>query len=146
MLKRIRLFSVAVADLEAATKQYQQLFGLEVVSPARETQFGFKAVSLGSDGEPLVELIQPVDPNSPLARFMKERAYPSNPKGEGVYMINIAVDDVKQAAQRVADHGGRLTRQGNMSNAVWVHPTSAHFAFIELLQAEQRPSGASRPS
>ena len=136
MLQHIRLFSVAVADLEAATKQYQQLFGLEVVSPARDTQFGFKAVSLGAGGETLLELISPVTPDSPLARFMKERSYPSNPKGEGVYMINIAVDNVEQAAKRVAEHGGRVTRQRGMTNAVWVHPTSANFAFIELLQAQ----------
>ena len=136
-MQRIRLFSVAVADLDKAIEQYQKLFGLQVMSPTNETQFGFKAAILGNGERPFVELITPFDPDSPLARFMRERAYPSNPHGEGVYVLNIEVDDVAKAAQQVKDEGGRVTQIGERSNAVWVHPTSTHFAFIELTQAQE---------
>ncbi|MSQ40593.1 MAG: hypothetical protein EXR55_02810 [Dehalococcoidia bacterium] len=74
MLQSIRLFSVAVADLEAATQHYQQLFGLQVMAAPRDTRFGFKSVTLGNSTEGFIELIQPVDAKRPLARFMRERA------------------------------------------------------------------------
>ena len=136
MLNNIRLFSVAVADLDQAVERYQNLFGLEVMSPVHETQFGFKAAILGNGERSFVELISPVDPESPLSRFMRERSYASNPNGEGVYVLNIEVDNLEEAVQRVKDQGGRVTQVGDRSNAAWVHPTSTNFAFIELVQAQ----------
>ena len=38
---------------------------------------------IGNGGDRMVEVIQPTDPDSALSRFMKERAIPSNPSGEG---------------------------------------------------------------
>ncbi|MSQ40594.1 MAG: hypothetical protein EXR55_02815 [Dehalococcoidia bacterium] len=61
-------------------------------------------------------------------------------------MLNIEVDDVGEASRRVAQHGGRVIRQEGMSNAVWVHPTSAHFAFIELNQPQREPSSTRESS
>lgn len=135
MWKRVRYFSVAVTDLDSAIRRYQDLFGLQVMRPAHQTRWGFRAVLLGNGQDFQVELIQPTDPSSALARFMRERAYPTNPHGEGVYMLGVEVDDLEGAVRRVEQAGGRVSRDPASPHQAWVHPTSAHFAFIELSQA-----------
>ena len=134
MFQRIRYFSVAVTNLEEAIQRYVKLFGLQVITSPYENEFGFRAAILGNGNEAMIELIQPSDPDGALARFMKERAIPSNPNGEGIYLVGIAVDDINKAIQNIEEQGGRITQNEMSPNMAWVHPTSSNFAFMELAQ------------
>ena len=134
MFQHIRYFSVAVSNLEEAIQRYETLFGLQVMTPIQERRQGFKSATLGNGSERLIELIQPSAPDSSLGRFMKERAIPSNPNGEGVYMISIAVDDIEKSVQLIKDQGGRVTQDEQAPNEAWVHPTTSNFAFMALVQ------------
>ena len=134
MFQRLRYFSVAVTSLEEAIQNWVKLFGLQVMTPPYENEFGFRAAILGNGNEALIELIQPSDPDGALARFMKERAIPSNPNGEGIYLVGIAVDDINKAIQQIQEQGGRITQNELSPNMAWVHPTTSNFAFMELAQ------------
>lgn len=132
MFKGIRYFSVAVTDLEKAIKTYTEVLGLEQMTPVRETRWGFRNTMMGYGGQSFIELISPSDPSSALARFMKERAIPSNPNGEGIYLVGVEVEDLPKALEKAKAAGGRITQEADSPNAAWVHPTSTHFAFMEL--------------
>ena len=100
MFKRIRYFSIAVTDLDEAVAKYEKLFGLKLMSEPNVQRWGFKGVMIGNGEDRMVEVIQPTDPDSALSRFMKERAIPSNPNGEGIYLVSIEVDDIKETVNR----------------------------------------------
>lgn len=136
MFKRIRYFSIAVTDLDEGMKRFESLFGLKAMTEPFEQRWGFKGVMLGNGEDRLVEMIQPSDPNSALARFMKERAIPSNPNGEGMYLVSVEVDDIEATVKQIQDAGGRVTRDENSPRTAWVHPTTSNFAFLELMQPE----------
>ncbi len=134
MFKGIRYFSVAVTNLDEAIERYQKLFGLEVVVPVTERPYGFRSATLGHGEQRMIELIQPSGDDSNLGRFMKERAIPSNPNGEGLYMVSIEVDDIGKTVEQIKEGGGRITQNERTPNEAWVHPTSANFTFLGLVQ------------
>ena len=134
MFKRIRYFSIAVTDLDEAVAKYEKLFGLKLMTEPNVQRWGFKGVMIGNGEDRMVEVIQPTDPDSALSRFMKERAIPSNPNGEGIYLVSIEVDDIKETVKQIQEQGGRVTMDEQSSNTAWVHPTSSNFAFMEITQ------------
>ena len=138
MLKQISFVSVVVADLEAAIKTYQNLFNLEVMVSTRISRVGnYRFAVLGSNGQPLFEIMEPTDPQGAVARLMQERANSQNPRGEGLYMVGVQVDDLGQTVKQIEAAGGRVNTDEAMPNVAWVHPLSTHYAFIELVQQRQ---------
>ena len=137
MFKRIRYFSIAVTDLDEGMKKFENLFGLKAMTEPFEQRWGFKGVMLGNGEDRLIEMIQPSAPDSALARFMKERAIPSNPNGEGIYLVSVEVDDINETVKQIREAGGRVTQDENSPNTAWVHPTTSNFAFMELTQPSE---------
>ncbi len=132
MWQEIKYFSVAVTDLEAGIKVYEDMFGLKPMTEITETRWGFRAVMLGNDDRMQVEIVQPSNPESPLARFMKERSRPQNQHGEGVYIIGVAVDNLAESVARVRQHGGKVAQDPELPNLAWVHPLASKYVLIEL--------------
>ena len=137
MWKRLRYFSVAVTNIDEGIKLYQDMFGLKQMTPIRDTRWGFRASYLGDGKTSFIEIVQPIDPNSALARHMKERSRPQNPSGEGVYVIGVEVDDLKATIKQIREHGGKVTEQPESPNSAWVHPLSTKYALIELVQPRE---------
>ena len=134
MINKLSFVCIAVNNLQEATGRYIDLFGLKVMQPPNDsTRFGFRNTFLGNGKGPVVELLEPIDPDSAVAKFLKSR-------GEGVYLITFEVDDLREAVREVRAKGGRITgidedeEPGPTIDAVWVHPKSTHGVFIELLQ------------
>ena len=137
MWKNIEYFSVAVNNLEEGMKLYQSLFDLKPAGPVKDDKrMGFRSVVLGNGERPFVEIIEPADPGSALARYMKGRARPDNPHGEGLYLVGVEVDDLDKTVRRIRRQGGKVTQQGDIPGIAWVHPLSARHAFIELRQSK----------
>ena len=70
--KKINHIAIAVSNIEEAAKFYQRVLGVtfsgsEIV-PAQKSKVGFLKC-----GETNLELIQPTEPNSPLAKFLEAR-------------------------------------------------------------------------
>lgn len=134
MWKGIRYFSVAVNNIDEGIKLYEDMFGLKQMTPIRETHWGFRNVMMGDGQKSFIEIIEPVHPNSALARFMKERSCPQNPHGEGVYVIGVEVDDLEATIKDIRDHGGKVTQEPESPDTAWVHPLTMRNTFIELLR------------
>ena len=132
MWKNISYFSVAVTNLDEGIKLYEDMFGLKQMTSIRETRWGFRNAIMGDGEKRFIEIIEPTNPNSPIARFMKERSRPQNPHGEGVYIIGVEVDDLEATIKRIRDRGGKVTQEPESPDVAWVHPLTMRYTFIEL--------------
>ena len=132
-------FSIAVKDIIQATDLYKNMLGLEVIDPPEEShEFGFVASRLGTNGTAFLELLEPTNERSAVSRFIETR-------GEGVYMISLEVENLKETIKRVRLSGGRITGLNENEEpsedtiSVWIHPLSSKGVFIELRQSSKPP-------
>ncbi len=131
MIVRIDHIGIAVQNVGEALAFFQDALGMNLDHLAAEeggrTQVAFLPV-----GGAEVELVEPKDTASGLARFLAKR-------GEGIHHICFEVDDLDAALARLKDKGVQLideTPRVNVSGTryAFVHPKSAHGVLIELYQ------------
>lgn len=135
MITNIRYAGVMVDDLDEGLQIWRDLFDLEPVNEITTNQYGVRAQMLGVGGRPFVEVMTPADPETPIGRQMEERKNAKNPKGEGVYLIAIEVDDLEATLKHIESKGGTVIRSDGTASIAWVHPLSTKMVFIELSQA-----------
>lgn len=131
MIKRIDHIGIAVQNLEDALKFFENALGMSLDHVATEeggkTQVAFLPLA-GSE----VEIVEPRDTDSGLAKFLAKR-------GEGIHHICFEVDDIEAALARLRDNGAQLIDETPRVNAsgmryAFIHPKSAHGVLIELYQ------------
>jgi methylmalonyl-CoA/ethylmalonyl-CoA epimerase len=126
---RIAHIGVAVPDLTQALAFYREVLGLEPLPP--ESSDGATIVSLPF-GDATVELLEPQDPDGPVARFLAKR-------GAGIHHICYRVADLDQALERCRRAGYRLVDQAPRQGAggrriAFVHPRSTAGILLELTE------------
>jgi methylmalonyl-CoA epimerase len=124
---RIAHVGIAVADLESALAFYHDVLGLEPHQP--ETVDGATIVAL-SFGDAEVELLAPVEANSPISRFLARR-------GPGIHHICYRVPDLDAALEACRKAGYRLVdevpRKGAAGRRIaFVHPKATAGILLEL--------------
>jgi methylmalonyl-CoA/ethylmalonyl-CoA epimerase len=128
--------AVVVRDLDAALGFYRGALGmeLEVVLPIESdgVRIAFLPV-----GESKVELVEPTDPTTGVARFLESR-------GEGVHHVCFEVDDLAAELERLAREGVELIdqapRKGAEGPVAFVHPRAGHGVLVELIEAPGGPA------
>ena len=119
--------AVAVASIEEARALFELVTG-EVCSPVESIDSqGVKVAFVGS-----VELLEPTDPQSTVARFLERR-------GPGLHHVAFRVPDLEAALSELAAQGIRLIdevpRIGARGHRVaFLHPSSTQGILIELVQ------------
>jgi methylmalonyl-CoA epimerase len=131
-LDRIHHVAYAVDDLDAAIPVYTERYGMSVEVRERLDDQGVEAVSLGA-GSSHVELIQPVDPDSGVARFLERR-------GPGLHHVAFEVSDLPAALAELRGGGAELIDQeprrglgGHM--IAFIHPRASGGVLTELVQS-----------
>jgi methylmalonyl-CoA/ethylmalonyl-CoA epimerase len=130
---RIHHVAYVVADLDAAIPHFVERYGMAVEVREVMSEQGVEAVALGV-GPGQVELIQPLDGESPIARFLASR-------GEGFHHVAYEVDDLDAALAELRAAGEELIdqapRRGLGDHMIaFVHPRSGMGALTELVQRE----------
>ncbi len=130
---RIHHVAYVVADLDTAIPHFVERYGMAVEVREVMAEQGVEAVALGI-GPGQVELIQPLDTQSPIARFLASR-------GEGFHHVAYEVDDLdaalaelRAAGEELIDQAPRRGLGGHM--IAFVHPRSGMGALTELVQRE----------
>ena|SRR5919205_2204660 len=129
----IHHLGVAVEDLEEALSTYERLFGAELEHRATVPDQGVEAAAvLVGDGR--VELLEPLEPDTPVGRFLTKR-------GPGMHHVAFAVEDVEAAVTRLAEAGAEMIderpRPGLFGLQVaFVHPDSVHGVLAEVVSGE----------
>lgn len=127
---RIAHIGMAVESLDASLAFYQDVLGL-TPRHGPEQRDGATIVALPF-GDSEVELLEPADPDGPIARFLARR-------GPGIHHVCYRVDDLDAALARCRSAGYRLvddiprTGFGNRRIA-FIHPKSTTGILIELTE------------
>jgi len=131
MINKIDHIAIVVKNLEEALRLYDNLFS---VKPSRIETLpyqGVKAALLPIGESCEIELLEPIDPQSGVAKFLENR-------GEGIHHICLEVEDVDRELAGLADKGVKLIdKQGRMGLAGkvgFLHPKSTKGVLIELAQ------------
>ena len=132
MLDRISHVGLAVKDLEAAIQFYERVFGLRVAHRWIAQADRMEAALLKS-GDMEIELMQPLEDDSPVGRFIARR-------GEGIHHVAYRVDDVAGALRQVRDAGVETIDQeprvggGGRTRVGFLHPRATFGVLTELEQ------------
>jgi methylmalonyl-CoA epimerase len=131
MIKKIDHIAIAVRNLDEALKLYDTLFGARPSKIEIIPQQGVKAALLPMGQGSEIELLEPIDPQSGVAKFIESR-------GEGIHHICLEVDDVDRELGTLANKGVQLIdkqgRPGLAGKVGFLHPKSAQGVLIELAQ------------
>jgi len=125
---------VVVANIPEALERWHALLGAPH-GPAEEVPANGVRVAFLSAGETHVELVEPLGPDSAVAKFLANR-------GGGIHHLAFAVPDVDAALADVARRGGRLLdtkgRPGARGRRVgFCHPSAFGGVLVEFVE-EQR--------
>ena len=126
---RVAHIGIAVASLAEALPFYRDVLGLTPGNP--QTADGARIVSLRF-GDVDVELLEPVDPASPVAKFLARR-------GPGIHHICYRVPDLDLALARCRAAGYRLVDETPRPGAggrriAFLHPKATHGILLELTE------------
>ena len=136
---RIHHVAVIVASIEAALPLYRDMLGLPLETimdiPGDRVRIAFLGV-----GESKVELVQPTDDTTGVARFLAS-------KGEGFHHVCFEVDNLAQELTRLGIDGVELIdsapRRGAEGPVAFLHPRSCHGVLVELIEAPGGPAWTS---
>ncbi|MBX6333183.1 MAG: methylmalonyl-CoA epimerase [Gemmatimonadaceae bacterium] len=126
---RIAHVGIAVRALDEMRSFYRDVLGMPEV-PLDDAD-GARIAGLAA-GESLVELLEPEQPESPIARFIEKR-------GPGIHHICFAVDDLDAALARCRDAGLRLIDETPRIGAegkriAFLHPSATGGVLVELTE------------
>ena len=129
---RIAHVGIAVSDLEAAAAFYRDVLGLAPHAP--EIADGATILSFPF-GDAEVELLAPLTPDSPIAKFLAKR-------GPGIHHICYRVADLDAALEACRAAGYRLVDEVPRSGAAgrriaFVHPRATGGILLELTEITQ---------
>jgi methylmalonyl-CoA epimerase len=80
--------AIAVKNMEEAEKLYEKALGLKITHREVVEEQGVKATMLEpEEGGTAIELLEPLNENSPISKFLEKR-------GEGIHHICFYVDDI----------------------------------------------------
>lgn len=126
---RINHIAIVVPDLDAAQAFWVEALGLPLERVASVPQEGVKVAFLPA-GQGEIELLQPTDPESGVARYLEKR-------GPGIHHLCLEVDDLEATLARLKEAGVELITEQPRRNAegrayAFVHPRSTGGVLVEL--------------
>jgi methylmalonyl-CoA/ethylmalonyl-CoA epimerase len=130
MIQKIDHLGIAVKNLDEAIAYYEKSLGLkcehreEVVSQKVRTAFF-------SVGEVHIELLEPTDPESPIAKFLEK-----NPNG-GIHHVAFGTDNIEGQLKQAAASGCKLIHEKPFEGAgnklvAFLHPKSTFGVLTEF--------------
>lgn len=134
MIKKVHHVAVVVRNLDEALKLYDDLFGAKPSKIETVPEQGVKAALLPMKEGGEIELLEPIDPQGGVAKFLET-------KGEGIHHMCLEVDDINQALSTLSDRGCQLidktSRTGLAGEIGFLHPKSTKGVLIELAQTDE---------
>jgi methylmalonyl-CoA epimerase len=135
MPKRIDHIAIIVRNIEQALLFYRDTLGItpsEVKEvPTEQVRIAF--LPMGGPGGSEIELIEPTNADSSLAKFLEKR-------GEGLHHICLEVENIDTALAEMQAQGApvldkqpRIAAEGR---AIFLHPKGTNGVLLELLQKD----------
>ena len=137
---RVHHVGVVVRSMDEGYAFFRDQLGLPFVREAFIEDQGVKAALLDL-GTSLLELLEPVEPDTGIARFLEKR-------GEGLHHICLEVDDLRasladlkaKGIQLIDDEPQEAIRHGLVGTVAFLHPSSLHGVLVELVEKGSGPA------
>ncbi|MCB2202469.1 methylmalonyl-CoA epimerase [bacterium] len=129
-IKKINHVAIIVEDIDSAMGFWGEALGL-TLDHVEEVPSQASKVAFIPVGDSEVELVQPTDPESGLAKYLEKR-------GEGMHHLCIEVEDIEGMLSVLKEKGVRLINEEPIAlpgrRMAFVHPKSANGVLIELYE------------
>ncbi len=131
MIKGLNHVAIAVKNLDEALEVFERQLGLKLEKTRVVEQQKIKAALLRI-GETKIELLEPTDTESTVAKFLVKR-------GEGIHHIALTVSDIEGHLEELKEKGIALIddkpRVGMEGGKIaFIHPKSTRNVLIELVE------------
>ena len=138
MLEKIYHLGYAVENIQAATRFYEEHFGVRVAEPEEVEEQGIVA-TMFEVGESMIELVQPTRPDSPVGKFLEKR-------GEGFHHVAFQVANLEATLSELKENGVELIDEEPRIGAggtrmAFLHPRGAHGVLTELVEVPEKNQG-----
>lgn len=133
---KVHHVALIVRSIDEASRLWRDLLGLELETvmdiPQDRVRIAFLTV-----GESKVELVEPTDETTGVARFLAA-------KGEGFHHVCFEVVNLAETLLRLEIDGLELIdsapRRGAEGPVAFIHPRSCHGVLVELIEAPGGPA------
>jgi methylmalonyl-CoA epimerase len=135
-LGKVHHVALIVRSIDTALGFWRDTLGLKVENvmdiPSDRVRIAFLEV-----GESKVELVEPTDDSTGVARFLES-------KGEGFHHVCFEVANLSETLLRLEFDGLELIdtapRKGAEGPVAFIHPRACHGVLVELIEAQGGPS------
>lgn len=122
---------IAVKNLDEAIHVYRDLLGFKLMGVHVLAERKIKIALISTGGETQIELVQPLDAESTVAKFLETR-------GESIHHFAIRVEDIEAALADMKKNGVTLIDETPRIGAegkkvAFVHPKSTKGVLLELV-------------
>jgi LAO/AO transport system kinase len=120
---------LAVAESETLVRWFEEMFG---ITTSEYEDVGLHRLRFVATGDATLELVEPLSPEAPVAKFLAKR-------GPGLHHLCLRVTDIEASMAALKARGvtfiDERPRQGaHGSRIAFLHPSSAHGLLVELKQ------------
>ena len=131
MLTKINHIGIAVTSLDESLPFYRDNLGMSFAGIEEVAEQGVRVAML-QVGESKIELLEPMSPDSPIAKFLEKN-------GPGIHHLAYEVEDIHAAIAKMVADGSRMIdgtpRNGAHGTLIaFVHPKSSNGVLTELCQ------------
>lgn len=123
---------IAVNKLEEAINLYRDVIGLKLDGMHLIEEQKVRVAFFSTTGETRIELLEPTESQSPLAKFIAKR-------GEGVHHIALKVRNTEAVLQELKKKGLKLVDEkprigADGAKIAFIHPKSTRNVLLELCE------------
>jgi len=127
---------VAVRSLDDAIRVYRDALGFELEGIHVLTERKVRVAFISTGGKTQIELLEPLDSNSAIAKFLETR-------GEGIHHFAVEVDNIDAVLAEMKKKGVSLIDEQPQMGAegkriAFVHPKSTKGVLMELVEKPKR--------
>ena len=134
MIGRLNHVAIAVPDIAAAAKVYEETLGAKVSEQVPQPDHGVTTVFVELPNTK-IELLEPLGEDSPIAAFLERN------KTGGMHHVCYEVEDIIAARDHLVANGGRVLGSGEPKISahgkpvLFLHPKDFCGTLVELEQA-----------
>jgi methylmalonyl-CoA/ethylmalonyl-CoA epimerase len=133
MFTQLDHVGIAVADLDEALAFYEKNFDMTAYHVETNEEQGVREAMLRvGDSESSIQLLAPLNPDSPIGKFLDR-------SGPGIQQMAYRVEDIDQVSATLRERGVRLLydapKNGTAGSRVnFIHPKDAGGVLVELVE------------
>lgn len=130
-MERVDHIGIAVKDIESVLPYYTKTLKLSLLA-IEEVESQKVKVAFLDAGNVKIELLEPTDEGSPVARFIEKR-------GEGVHHIAFGVSNIRERMAQLKEKGVQLLQEepkvgAGGAEVAFMHPKSSYGVLYELCE------------